>query len=615
MADSQSAPMNGTPTNGAPMNGAEALVRALMAEGVEHVFGIVGGKLAPLLHAISREPRLRFTGVRHESSAPMMAAAIHAGSGRVAVALGEMGPGSLNLAAGMGGAFNNNLALIAITTNQHRAASYPHSGMFMDLDTLAVLKPVTKWNAVVHDPRRIPELVRRAFREALSGRPGPVHLDLPQDVLLAPCEFGAGEFGIAPARYRVTEGSRPAASSVAAAAALLRNAKRPLIVAGGGVIASDGVARTGNGIGGAAAAGETRSAAATLRALAQRLGAPVVPTQMALGVVGDASEYFIGHGGLIAGLPVWQAFAEADVVLSIGCRHSSWMWDERGPLTRREHRVININIDPSALGAPVLHEVAMQADAGAALADLAAALGDAAAGDAAATATDAGWLASLRAARAAYRAKLAAMAQEPHEVMHPAALAAAIGAALPAGALAVFDGGHTTFWSNELTPVEDVRTRFHEPGMSHLGFGLPYAMALQLAHPDKPVFNITGDGSFGFTMNELDSARRHALPVITIIHNNESWGIIRSGQRNQLGFELGTSLEGSDYAAIARGFGCHGEMVTRAADVAGAIARALASGKPAVLDCRTRFVPHPCMPGFGSMNRYGFDALTRMPKV
>ena len=591
------------------MNGAEALVRALRAEGVEHAFGIVGGKLAPLLKAIANEPRMRFTGVRHESSGPMMAAAINAGSGRVALALGEMGPGSLNLAAGLGGAFNNNLALIAITTNQHRAASYPHSGMFMDLDTLAVMKPVTKWNAVVHDPRRIPELVRRAFREALSGRPGPVHLDVPQDVLLAPCEFAAGEFDIAPARYRATQGPRPPAAAVTAACALLREARRPLIVAGGGVIASEAVSAVNNaaGVGGSGSAGDAAgSAAQAVRALAARLGAPVVPTQMALGVVGDASPSFIGHGGIIAGPPVWQAFEQADVVLSIGCRHSSWMWDERGPLTRRTHRVININIDPSALGAPVLHEVAMQADAAAALADLLQGLGPEPV-----TSVDADWLPGLRAQRAAYREKLAAMAQEPHDVMHPAALAEAVGAALPAGALVVFDGGHTTFWSNDLTPVDRVRTRFHEPGMSHLGFGLPYAMALQLAHPGLPVFNITGDGSFGFTMNELDSARRHALPVITIIHNNESWGIIRAGQRNQGGFELGTGLEGSDYAAIARGFGCHGETVTRADETAGAIGRALAAGKPAVLDCRTRFVPHPCMPGFGSMNRFGFDALMR----
>ena len=579
----------------ATMTGAQALVRALRAEGVEQVFGIVGGKLAPLLHAIAQEPQLRFTGVRHEAVAPMMAAAFHAATGRVAVAAGEMGPGSLNLISGLGVAFNNNLALVAITTNQHRAAAYPHSGMFMDLDAVAVTKPITKWNAVVHDPRRIPELVRTAFREALSGRPGPVHLDIPQDVLSAVCSFGAGECDIAPARYRVTLGPRPAAAAVTAAAALLRDARRPLIVAGGGVVAS--------------------GAEALVRTLAARLCAPVVPTQMALGVVASDSPHFIGHGGLIAGEPVWKAFAGADVVLSVGCRHSSWMWDERGPLTRRAHRVISINIDPSALGRPVMHEVAMQADAHAALTDLVAALSDTPQ-----LAVEAGWLAEVRALRSAYQARLHGMAAAPVTAerageadlpMHPAALAQAIAAALPAAALAVFDGGHTTFWSNDFTPVSEVRTRFHEPGMSHLGFGLPYAMALQLAHPRRPVFNITGDGSFGFTMNELDSARRHQLAVITIIHNNESWGIIRAGQKNQLGFEMGTGLAGSDYAAIARGFGCFGETVTEASEVADAIARAIASGLPAVLDCRTRFVPHPCMPGFGSMNRYGFDALTK----
>ena len=153
----------------ARMTGAEALVRTLRAEGVRHVFGIVGGKLAPLLHAISREPELRFFGVRHEAAAPLMAAAVNAGSGRMAVAVGEMGPGGLNLAAGIGTAANNHLPLLAVTSNQHRAAAYPHAGMFMDLDTLALFKPLVKWNAVVHDGRRIPELVRRAFREALQS--------------------------------------------------------------------------------------------------------------------------------------------------------------------------------------------------------------------------------------------------------------------------------------------------------------------------------------------------------------------------------------------------------------------------------------------------------------
>ena len=574
------------------LTGAQALVRVLQAEQVGFMFGIVGGKLAPLLHAVSQQSSIRFVGVRHEAAAPMMAAAVHAGSGGMAVAVGEMGPGGLNLASGMGVAFNNNLPLLAITTNQHRAASYPHSGMFMDMDTRAVMAPLTKWNAVVNDGRRMPELARRAFREALGGRPGPVHLDVPQDVLSATCEFADDEFDLGPARYRALLGPRPAAESVAQAVALLRAAKRPLIVAGGGVVAS--------------------GAAEAVRALAEMLRAPVVPTQMALGVVPSSSPHFIGHGGIIAGQAIKTVFEEADVILNIGCRYSSWMWDERGPLARRLHRLININVDASSLGAPALHEVAMVADAGLALADLLTELG--AAGS---FAVEVGWLGRMRAVRAAYDTALAAMARsEPGDVagepMHPAALAQVIAQALPADAMAVYDGGHTTFWSNDFTPVHDVRTRFHEPGMSHLGFGLPYALALKLLRPDKAVFNITGDGSFGFTLQELDTARRSGLAVVTVIHNNASWGIIRTGQRTQLDFEMGTSLEGTDYAAIARGFGCFGETVTRSQDVAPAIGRALASGLPAVLDCRTRFVSHPASPMFGSMNRYGFEALTRV---
>lgn len=566
-------------------NGAHALVRLLRAEGVQHVFGIVGGKLGPLLNAIGREPSMRWWGVRHEASGPMMAAAVHAGTGQLAVALGEMGPGGINLVSGLGTAFNNHLPLLAIVTNQHRAASYPHAGMFMDLDMRALAAPLTKWCATVSDARRLPELVRTALREALSGRPGPVLLDIPQDVLGQACSFADGELDIAPARYRPLAAPRPDAQAVQDALALLEQARRPLLVAGGGVVAA--------------------GAAPLLRELAHKLNAPVVPTQMALGAVASDSPHFIGHGGLIAGEAVRHAFAQADVVLSVGCRWSSWMWDEHGALARRGHRVIAINIDPSALGRPVLHEVAMVADARQALADLLAGWTPQTAGR-----VEPGWLASVREVRAAYEGRLRAMAAEPSEVMHPAALAQALGQALPADALAVFDGGHTTFWSNDCTPVQDVRTRFHDPGMCQLGFGLPYALALQAAHPGRPVVNITGDGSFGFTLPELDSARRHRLPVVTVIHDNEAWGIIRQGQSMQQ-FELGTGLDGCDYAAIARGFGCHGERVERPDQVAPALVRALASGLPAVLDCRVRFVPHPAGPLFGSMNRYGFDALTQ----
>lgn len=571
-----------TPTR---LNAAQALVQVLLGEGVDTVFGIVGGKLSPLFHALSREPRIRFIGVRHEAAGPMMAAAVYAGTGKMAVAVGELGPGGLNMAAGLGVALNNNLPLLAITTNQHRASSYPHVGVFMDLDTVSVTRALTKWNAVVSDGRRMPELARRAFREALSGRPGPVHLDIPQDVLGEVHSFSGDEFDVAPYRYRLVHPPRPARKAVEAALELLRSAKRPLIVGGGGAVVAD--------------------AAPEIRELAQRLTAPVVPTQMGLGIVASDSPNFIGHGGIIAGESVKYAFEHADVILAIGCRWSSWMWDDRGALARRHHKLISINIDPSALGAPALHEVGMQADAREALQDLLAGMGEV-------SKRDSTWLDDVRAVRARYEAKLALMAQETEETMHPAALAKAIADAMPPDALAVYDGGHTTFWSNDFTPVHDVRTRFHEPGMSHLGFGLPAAIALKSQAPSKTVINITGDGAFGFTLNELDTARRYDLPVVTIIHNNAAWGVIRMGQKAGFDFEMATALEDTDYAAIARGFSCHGEVVTRAGEVAGALKRAIESSKPAVLDCRTKFLPHPSVGQFVSMNKYGFQALTRV---
>jgi acetolactate synthase-1/2/3 large subunit len=279
------------------------------------------------------------------------------------------------------------------------------------------------------------------------------------------------------------------------------------------------------------------------------------------------------------------------------------MWDERGALAGRRQKLININIDPSALGAPALHEVAIQADADLALADIL----DALAGEAGFLVED-GWLSRLRDMRLAYEAGFA-RAEDRSGVMHPVTLSRAIARALPRNTIAVFDGGHTSFWSNDIVPAYDTRTRFHDPGMCQLGFGLPYALALQLEHPDRQVVNITGDGSIGFTVQELDTARRNRLPVVTIVHNNAAWGIIRAGQRAQFDFELGTQLDGTDYAAIGRGFGCFGETVRQPDEFASAFARAVQSGLPSVIDCHTEFVPHPNLKAFGRMNAYSFDAL------
>lgn len=563
------------------MTGAEALTRLLVPEAVPFVFGIAGGKLNPLLHAISREPAIRYLGVRHEACGPLMGAAVASASGRICVALGEMGPGSSNLVSGLGTAFNNNLPLLLVTSNNHHAASYPNRGMFMDLDTHALLKPLTKWSAVVHDGRRLPDLVRDAFRQALTGRRGPVHLDVPQEIFTARFDFDEEALSLAPEAYRAVEGPRASAAQIARAAEMLASAKRPVLVAGGGVVSANG--------------GDL------FRELIAEMKAPALATQMGIGTVPSDSPFFIGHGGIIGGDAIPAAMAEADVILAVGCRFSSWLWDDGGALTKGGAQLININIDPMSLGANTPHALGIWADARSALADLLVALKDRAVPD------RSKWLARLRDIYVTYRGKLDRMNDDDGSIMHPARLGTALGKLLPADSLIAYDGGHTSFWSNDLTPATVERTRFHEPGMCQLGFGTPYAVALKLLHPDRPVFNICGDGAFGFTLSELDTARRYGLPIINIIHNNASWGVIKMGQRKTYDFSFGTDLDGVDYADVARGFGCHGERVTTVDEIAPALERAIASGLPAVIDCHVRFEAHPSMPYFAKMNAYGFQ--------
>ena len=292
------------------LTGAQALVRVLAAERVSFAFGVVGGKLAPLLHAIRGEQSIRYVGTRHEAAGAMMAAAVFAGSGRMAVALGEMGPGGLNLAVRRRHRLQQQSRRPA---DHHQPASRRRLSAWRDVHgpryRSRVLRPLTKWNAVVHDPRRMPELARRAFREALSGRPGPVHLDVPQDVLAAECSFADDEFDLPPARYRVDR---------APARRCRSRSRQPPTCCGGRAARSSS----------RAAAWWRAAPSERLRELAGILQAPVVPTQMALGAVATDSPHFIGHGGIIGGDAVREAFAQSDTILAVGCRFSSWMWDQ-----------------------------------------------------------------------------------------------------------------------------------------------------------------------------------------------------------------------------------------------------------------------------------------------
>jgi thiamine pyrophosphate-dependent acetolactate synthase large subunit-like protein len=555
------------------LTGGEVLARVLRASGVLDLFGVPAGKLTPFLGAVSLDGAFRHIGTRHEAPAVWMAGALFQATGRIAVAYGESGPGSHNLVSALGSLRNNNLAALVLTPGAPSGVAYPHQGLVMDSDNERLFAPVTAWSGVARSPERIPQLVRWALREALTGRPGPTHLEIPIDVLRAEASFDPAELD-APLERFLPTGRAPAdPAAVEDAAGLLSRARRPLIIAGGGAALS--------------------GAEHELRALAATLGAAATATQMGLGVISTADPRFFGHGGVIGGEAVVRAMGEADVVLAVGCRFSSWLWTGIGPAVAGWPRqeLIQIDVDPGAIGRLRAVSVGLLGDARAVVRQLAEAVVPGSA--------DAAWVDSLVAEHRAAREAMLAAATPVDGVMHPAALAHALGRALPADALVTYDGGHTTFWSNDLTPALEPRTRFHEPGMGHLGFGIPAALALKARHPDRAVVNVTGDGAFGFTMPELDTARRYGLAAVNVIHNNESWGVIRMAQ-GRGGFELGTALEATDYAAVARALGCHGERIERPEEVAPALDRALASALPAVIDARVAFVPHPGMGRFAA---------------
>jgi thiamine pyrophosphate-dependent acetolactate synthase large subunit-like protein len=569
------------PPRNARLTGGAALARVLSSLGVLDLFGVPAGKLGPFLRAAGEDGSgFRHVAVRHEASAAWMATAIFHGTGELAVAYGESGPGSHNLVSALGSARANGLAVLVVTSGAPTHAAYPHEGLVMDVDNTELFAGATKWRAVVRDPARVPALVHRAVRAALTGRPGPVHLEIAADVLAAEADYDLALLD-APLAHVVASG-RPQAdpSTVEQAAELLLTARRPLIISGGGVTLSD--------------------ASEELRAVRDALGAAATATQMGLGTIGTDDPGFFGHGGVIGGDAVLRALAEADAVLAVGCRFSGWLWDGAAPAVRGwpDQVLVQVDVEAERIGQARPVSVGLLGDARAVLAQLRDAIGSRA------PSSDAAWVAGLVEQRSSDRAAMLRVAAEAStaEAMHPAALADALGRALPADALVMYDGAHTSFFSNDFTPATAPRTRFHEPGMGHLGFGLPYALALKARFPARPVVNITGDGAFGFTVADLDTARRHGFAAVHVIHDNAAWGVIELGQR-KAGFSFDTALEGTDYVAIATAFGCHAERITSVDEVAPALERALTSGLPAVIDARTLLVPHPGLPRFGASGR------------
>ena len=566
--------------------GAEVLVKALKNEGIEHVFGISGHGIVALMEALRKEDGIEFFSVRHEENAAHMADGWARATGRIGVCCSTVGSGAANLAGGLYEAFTDSSPVVALTANVQSFLAYPFVGALEDLDALSLYRPITKWNAAVHQWSRIPELVQRAFREASTGRPGPVHLDIPLDILLQKGE--TGDLPV-PDNYRFRGRLRGDQEFVDRAAQMLLDAKRPLLVAGGGVIASE-------------AWGE-------FQALADTLGAAATTTPMGAGAVSARHPRFFGDGGWLGGNGVMQALQEADLVVAVGAHFSSWLGLGKPPVMPAPSRqkIIQIDLDPTQLGKKIPFEIGIAGDAKSVLADLTIAVNEYGRKGKA----DPKWVEGLVITYEQYLKSLEPMLGGDTGPISMARVAKEVGEYLSdKEAMVTIDGGMIFHWGFTHLHAYEPRRRFFFAGGGHLGCGQPFSNAFKVAFPDRPVLNFCGDGAFGLTLQELDTAVRHGLPVVHVINNDGGWGMCKAGQLAMYGDKaldgIDQDFSAADYAGIAKGFGCYGERVESPREIKPALERAFKSGKPAVLDVKTQLVPHPM---FGVMAQVVFQGV------
>ncbi len=553
-------------------HGGGLLARLLAEHGVRHIFGLPGGQTLALYDGVLDQPGMRNVLVRDERSAAYAADAYARVTGRAGVCDATVGPGAAKLPSGLGEALGASVPVVALVSDLP-ARLAPHryrSAASQALDQQALLAPVTKWQAAVPDAQTLAPLVRQAFREATTGRPGPVALFLPQDVLDGPAKdepalAGSERFGWFPAFRPV-----PEPADVAAAAAVLRAASRPFILAGGGVLHA--------------------GASSELTALAEQLSAAVGTTLSGKGAIAEGHPLSVGVTGTMGTSAAAAALAEADAVLLAGCKAgggATYNWT----LPRRDQAVVQVDVDPAELGRAFGWAVPVLADARPGLQALLTALaGDAGPDPDPDAMPDRGpWRRRLADLTGDWRAQRDAERASDAVPIAPQRVLAELEAALAGAGILICDASLASGWGGVYLEQRAAGRQVITPrGQAGLGYAVPAAIGAATADPARRTVVLTGDGALGYAAGELATLTEQRLPVTIVVLNNASLGWIRWYRR----ISFGRAWEDEDFsdvafASVARGFGLAAQRVTDPGELAGALREALAADGPALVDVVT----------------------------
>ena len=531
----------------ATITGSEVLAKALHTQGVNAMFYLMGG---PMLEteAACIQLGIRAIDHRHEQAASFAAHAYTRVMRRPGVCMGCSGPGATNLLTGVATAFTDCAPLVAIGGSSPRV--YLGMEAFQEIDQLAVFKPVTKWAERIYDAKRIPDVVATAFRQATSGRPGPVYIDLPGDVLGEKIEEESVRYAQA---WKPSPRALGDTGAVKKAIALLAKAERPLVIAGSGVWWSDG--------------------AAALQAFVEAAGIPFYTKPISRGLIPeDHALSFLNARS--------TAFTEADVVLAVGTRFDWMIQFGRPPRFGADLKVIHVDVNPAELGHNRDADVPIAGDARAVLQQLT---------DEARGKLDpkryTSWTGKLRVIDAEKGAESDKAMSSDGLPIHPLRLCKEVRDFLARDAILVVDGQEILNFGRQAIPTYTPGHRLNSGAFGTMGVGLPYGVGAKVAKPDTQVLVLHGDGSFGMNAMDIDTAVRHKIPVVCVISNNGGWTADTSWTRPLP--KPGRNLGHTRYDRMAMDLGAHGEFVEKPNDIRPALERAFASGKPAVVNVIT----------------------------
>lgn len=555
-------------------NGAKIIIDFLIAQGCDTVFGYPGGQVLKIFDALyDRKDRITHIITAHEQGASHAADGYARSSGRPGVVIATSGPGSTNIITGLATAYLDSVPVIAITGNVPTFLLGRDS--FQEVNTVDITKTVTKRNWIVKDISRLADTLKEAWQTAVSGRPGPVLIDIPADVQSAVCEAPIFE------KVEKLPSSRVSESYLEAAALMINKSKRPYIYLGGGVISAD--------------------AGKELLALSEKLDAPMGSSLMGLSAVPYDTPRFLGMQGMHGRYAASKAEDEADLVIAAGVRFSDRATGNKNRFAKN-FRIIHIDVDSKELNKNIPADITMEGDIKDALSRLLPKLEKKSLPE---------WqerIKELREEEETYTAK--AMGKTPEGFLNPYRVIDVV-SGFSAGLPVATDVGQHQMWTAQRYPHKGTRTFLTSGGLGTMGFGMGAAIGASKATGLRSVL-FTGDGSFGMNLNELTTSVTKKTPLVIVIMNNGVLGMVRQWQTLFYGrhYSETTLGRGTDFVKIAEGFGAKGRLVFTEQELEDACREAFSYDGTYVIDCAVdcdEFVL-PMLPPGGSID----DIITEL---